>query len=83
MPLSEQRGRCIQSAQAVLVRELHTSARRHAKSAALQLLPQCLPQMGNKNYKPRETVAKLLILLVPRKGFEPPTPALRMRCSTG
>jgi hypothetical protein len=27
-------------------------------------------------------LAKSLILLVPRKGFEPPTHALRMRCST-
>jgi hypothetical protein len=25
---------------------------------------------------------KLLILLVPQEGFEPPTHALRMRCST-
>ena len=25
---------------------------------------------------------KLLILLVPQEGFEPPTPSLRMMCST-
>ena len=27
-------------------------------------------------------VISLLILLVPQEGFEPPTPSLRMRCST-
>ena len=28
------------------------------------------------------TVAKALILLVPQEGLEPPTPSLRMTCST-
>ena len=28
-------------------------------------------------------LAKSLILLVPQEGFEPPTPSLRMTCSTG
>ena len=31
----------------------------------------------------RLLIAKWLCLLVPRRGFEPPTHALRMRCSTG
>ncbi len=33
--------------------------------------------------KARLMFAKSVGKVVPRKGFEPPTPALRMRCSTG
>ena len=35
-------------------------------------------------YQPTHALifCKLLILLVPQEGFEPPTHALRMRCST-
>ena len=42
-------------------------------------LPGCLPLSPLI----RLLIAKWLCLLVPRRGFEPPTHALRMRCSTG
>jgi hypothetical protein len=42
-----------------------------------------VPTRNPENKKPsREDWAKCLNLLVPERGIEPPTFALRMRCST-
>jgi hypothetical protein len=43
------------------------------------VFPWCFPRhIGGQWY-----VEKVPDFMVPRKGFEPPTHALRMRCSTG
>jgi hypothetical protein len=53
----------------------------NARAKKLLMLLICFPnlKMGSESTR---TPIKLLILLVPQEGFEPPTPSLRMRCST-
>ena len=42
----------------------------------------CGPSADTPQLAKLEISRKLLIFLVPQEGFEPPTPSLRMRCST-
>ena len=60
------------------VTKLETAAKK-AKRDAVSASPNCAGIRSDT----LETNFRLVEALVPPKGFEPPTPALRMRCSTG
>jgi hypothetical protein len=80
-PVSDSSTRAPRSLAAVLSTHKSTSLTGHTTkcpAGCFRLLPRLMPHRRGSN----NNTSKYLKSLVPQEGFEPPTPALRMRCST-